>query len=553
MSSTFFGLNIAKSGLFVSQRGLNVISHNVANANTPGFSRQRLDFRQTTPDILPASNGMIGTGVDSESVIQIRNEFTDLKIRNEMTTQGEWTFKREMYGLIEAIFNEPTDSGIRSVVDAFYEAVHELNKNPENLTTRALVRQRSIAVTESLGAMHKKLVKAQEDIDFQLKSVVSQINGYADQITELNKIIYQNELDGSTANDIRDQRNLLVDKLSKLINIDYYEDGNNRFHVLVSGSPLVSHFNANEVTMTPREYKKNPDDAYRLVDVGWETGATFNATGGEIKGILDMRDGMSAESKGFPYYVDRLNAFSDRFFSEVNRIHMNGFDMEGNKGTMLFTIDNMKASDFEEYLMTKGLDGHAPIDLTAEVTAGVSPSNTVDKNNEILAKNIRDLYENNPQYAAKSIKYLSDGRYYLVDRISANRFTVSREVDSDLNKIAASDTLEGVPGNGQNALNIANMRHNIYMYSWGSPDDYVKSLISNLGVDSAEAIRIEKNQNMMIIELENRRQSVMGVSLDEEMSEMIKFQHTYSANARMMTALDELLDLVVNRLGLVGR
>ncbi len=553
MSSTFFGLNIAKSGLFVSQRGLNVISHNVANANTPGFSRQRLDFRQTTPDILPASNGMIGTGVDSEAVIQIRNEFTDIKIRNEMTTQGEWAFKREMYGLIETIFNEPSDSGIRSVVDAFYEAVHELNKNPENLTSRALVRQRSIAVTESIGAMYNQLVKGQEDIDFQLKSVVSQINGYAEQIAELNKIIYQNELDGSTANDIRDQRNLLLDKLSKLTNIDYYEDGENRFHVLISGAPLVSNYRTNRLTLTPRADKVNPDDAYRLVDVGWESGVTFSANGGELKGVLDMRDGISAENKGFPYYVDRLNAFADRFYSEVNRIHMNGFDMEGDKGTMLFTIDNMKATEFEEYLMTKGLDGHAPIDLTAEVIDGVSPSYTVEQNNEILARNIRDLYENNPQYASKAIKYLSYGRYYLVDRISANRFTISQEVDADLNKIAASDTLEGVPGNGQNALNIANMRHNIYLYSWGSPDDYVKSLISNLGVDSAEAMRIEKNQNMMVIELENKRQSVMGVSLDEEMSEMIKFQHTYSANARMMTALDELLDLVVNRLGLVGR
>ncbi len=553
MASTFFGLNIAKSGLFVSQRALSVISHNVANANTPGFSRQRLDVKQQSPDFLAGANGTLGTGVDSESVIQIRNEFTDLKVRDELTTQGEWKFRREMYSIIESVFNEPSDSGIRKVVDTFYQAIHELNKNPENLTTRALVRQRAIAVAENIGVMHTQLVRTQENVDFQLRSVVSQINDYASQISDLNKIIYQNEIDGSTANDIRDQRNLLLDKMAKLTNIDYYEDAENRFYVLVSGKPIVSHYNTDKLVLTPRIERKNPDDAYRLNDVGWESGAMFRVNGGQLKGILDMRDGQTSNKKGFPYYVERLNTFADRLFNEINRIHMNGFDMQGNKGAMMFTMNNMKSSEFEEYLMTEGLDGHAPIDLTNEVLDGTSPENTVTENNEIIAKNMRNIYENNAHYKNKSIKYLSDGRYYLVDRISASKFTLSEDIDLDLNKIAASDTLEGVPGNGQNALNMANMRHNSYMFAWGSPDDYVKSLVSNLGVDSAEAIRMEKNQTTVLNELENRRQSVMGVSLDEEMSEMIKFQHTYSANARMMTTLDELLDLVVNRLGLVGR
>lgn len=553
MGSTFFGLNIAKSGLFVAQRALNVVSHNVANANTPGYTRQRLDMKQTAPEMLAASNGMLGTGVDSESVIQIRDQFLDFKVRSETTSMGEWQFRKELYENIEAIFNEPSDSGVRKTLDQFYESVHELNKNPESLTTRALIRQRAIALSENIGGMYDQLVDAQSDIDFELKTVVSQINGYAEQIKDLNRVIYQSELDGSSANDIRDQRNKVLDELSELVNIDYYEDNENRFHVLITGKPLVSHYNVDELTTTPRTEKLNPDDAQRLVDIEWSSGATFKLQGGKLKAILDMRDGKSAENKGIPYYVEKLNVLADRLFSEINRIHMNGFDLDGNKGVMLFTMNDMSSAEYEAYLLREGLDGKPPMDLTSEVTNGTSTDLSVEKNDAIIAENIKKLLDNNPDYSNKSIKYLSDGRYYLVDRIPANQFTISEDVDLDLNKFAASDTLEGLPGNGQNAINIANMRQNNHMFAWGSPDDYVKSLVSNLGVDSANAIRMHSNQKSLIVEIENKRQSIMGVSLDEEMSEMIRFQHSYSANARMMTAMDELLDLVVNRLGLVGR
>lgn len=553
MSSTFSGLNIAKSGLFVSQRALNVVSHNIANANTPGFSRQRLDMKQTRPEALAASNGMLGTGVDSESVIQIRNAFFDFKIRSETTIQGEWDFKKEVLGTIETVFNEPSDSGIRAIMDSFYEAVHELNKNPENLTTRALVRQRAISMSANISSMYDNMVKLQGEVDFQLKTVVSQVNGYATQIKDLNRIIYLSELDGSTANDIRDQRNLVLDELSKLVNIDYYEDTEARFHVLISGKPLVSHYNVDELVLAERTTKKHPDDAFRLSDVVWKSGATFKAQGGEIRGILDMRDNISGENKGIPYYVDRLNEFADRLFSEINRLHMTGYDLDGKPGVMFFTKNNMSSAAYEAELMTSGLDGKPPIDVTQDVLDGTSTSFTKKQNSDIVAENIKKILKNNPDYADKSVKFLTDGRYYLVDRIPANLMTISSDIDLDLDKIAASATLQGIPGDGANALEIANMRHNVNMFTWGSPDDFVKSLISNLGVDSAEAIRMSSNQVSLIQEIENKRQSIMGVSLDEEMSDMIRYQHAYNANARMMTALDELLDVVVNRLGLVGR
>lgn len=553
MASTFSGFNIARSGLFVSQRALNVTSHNIANANTPGFARQRLDTKASRPEFLAASNGALGTGVDSESVIQIRDEFLDFKYRGQTSVEGEWGFKEDILSTLETVFNEPSDSGIRSFLDQFFSAIGELNKNPESLTTRSLVRQRIIALAKNINQMQSSMEKLQRDADFQLSTVVDDVNGYAKQISELNKIIYISELDGSTANDIRDQRNVILDKLSELVNIDYYEDSAGRFNVLVTGQALVSHYEYDQIRLTERTVKNNPEDALKLKDIDWISGGTFKATSGKIKGILEMRDNIEGSEKGIPYYMNKLTEFSDVFANEINRIHMSGFDLDKAKGVMLFTKNGMSSADYENEIMLKGLNGGAAIDVTTEMMAGILPTHTQDQKDKIFLTNMAALLASNPAYANKSIKALSNGTFVVADRISARELSLSSDIEKDLDKIAASVLQVGTPGDGNNALRLINMRSNTFLFTWGSPDDYVKSLVSNLGVDTAEAMRINENQSVLTAQIEHKRQSIMGVSLDEEMSEMIKYQHSYNASARMITTIDEMLDKIINGMGTVGR
>lgn len=553
MSSTFSGLTIAKSGLFVAQRALHVVSHNIANANTQGFSRQRLDIRQMNPEVLGGAMGTLGRGVDANSVIQIREEFYDKKIRLETTKQGEWDFRSSSLENIESIFNEPTDTGIRKIVDNFFEALQELSKNPDNLTTRALVRQRAIAFTESVNSMSNQLKAQQKQVDFQVRNVVNQVNSYAEQIRDLNKSIYMTELDGSTSNDLRDQRNLLLDKLSKLVNIDYFEDNQRHFTVLISGKPLVSHYNFDTIKVSDREVPKNAGDVDRMAELSWTSGGAFKVYSGEMRSLIDMRDNISGNKKGIPYYVDRLDHYTDRLASELNRLHAKGFDLTGNTGILFFTKNGMSGDEFRHYIMTQGLNGKPPMDMTKQVLEGTSSNNSAKDNDKIIANNIRKIIDNNPDNSSKSIKYMPDGKYYLVDRISANELSISKDLDLDLNKFAAAETLQALPGGGKNALTMLEARYNSNMFAWGSSDDFIKSLVSNLGVDSQEAKRMSSNQKKLIVEVENKRQSVMGVSFDEEVSDMIKFQHAYNANARMLTTMDEMLDVLINRLGLVGR
>lgn len=553
MTSTFYGFNIARSGLFASQRALNVTSHNIANANTPGYTRQRLDIVQHKPQLLPGGQGMLGTGVKTENISQIRDEFLDFKYRGENTSYGEWEAKAEALQTIEAIFNEPSDSGIRTVMDQFFSALQDLNYSPDSLTVRALVRQRGIALSKNINHMAEQFRKLQADIDFDMRTTIDEINGYSEQIRKLNEAIFNAELSGSKANDLRDQRNLLLDKLSNLVNIDYYEDNQNRFHVLINGKSLVSHFHNSKLKYTSRTNYVNPDDAPRLSDISWEDGATFVPKGGKLKGLLDVRDNIEGADKGIPYYMERLNNFADVLAETLNQVHKTGYGLDGNNGINFFTIDGMSTAEYENYLLTKGLGGTRADDVTDQVLNGTSPSNTQEQNYEIIQQNIKDILNNNPCYEGKSIKLLSNGRYIVVDKISASRLTISKDIDLDLDKIAASATKEGLPGDGNNALKMTQVREDVDLYEWGSPDDYIKSLISNLGVDTQEAIRMQDNQMVLINQVESSRQSVSGVSLDEEMAEMIKFQHSFNANARMITAMDEMIDIIVSRLGVVGR
>jgi len=553
MGSSFFGFNIARSGLFAAQKALNTVSHNIANANTEGFTRQRLEMHSSNPDAFPGKPGVIGTGVDTEHVQQIRDEFMDFKFRKEQTSAGEWGAKETVLKNIEAILNEPSESGIREVLDQFFSSIQELNKTPESLTTRALVRQRGIALAKTLGGMYETLEKTQRDLNFEVRTNVSEINGYADRVAEFNRVIYQTELNGSSANDIRDQRNLLLDKMSELADINYYEDSLNRFHVDINGHKIVSHYRADHLVTKERTTKKNEFDVEKLLEVEWESGATFNITSGKIKGILDMRDNIEGMDKGIPYYLDKLNEFADTLSEEINRVHKTGYDLRGGTGVNFFTVNNKSTAEYEAEILASGFNGDPAVDVTSQVMTGTSSTKTTAENDKIIRDNIAQIVKNTPDFKGKSIKPLSNGRFVVADRRRASELTISKDVEDELEKLATSDRLAGVPGNGANALRIGDVRHNVALFDWGSADDFVKALVSNLGVDTQQSTRISENSEVLLNFIKTNKMSVSGVSLDEEMSEMVKFQHSYNANARMINTMDEMLDLIVNRLGTVGR
>lgn len=545
MSGSFFGLNIAKSGLFASQRMLHVTGHNIANANTPGYTRQRVEIMQSNPMTLPNGQGTLGSGVDTKKITNVRDQFLDFKFRGENQAFGEWSVRSDVLQNIEAIMNEPSKSGIRTVLDEFFSSLQELSTKPENLTVRALVRERGIALAKTMNNMGSQLEKLQGDLDFQIKTVVGEVNGYADQIADLNIQIMKYELGGNNANDLRDQRNLVLDKLSEYVEIDAFEDKQGRLQVMLQGKPLVSHDRVSHLSTQVRDEddKNNLADIENLSDVIWADGSDFTAKGGKLKGLLDVRDGVSDDMKGVPYYLEQLNHFSKTFAAQINIIHREGFGLNGETGTDFF---EMNGEDF--------------FDITAKVnslkSSGLSEAQAILQLERRGGTDLESELSKGIDYDSISVVKVIEGgeeKYYVTPKVTASNLKISQAIDDDLNAIAASSTHAGLPGDGSNALNINQLKDDGNMFDWGKPEDFMKSLISNLGVDTQQATRVTSNQQILLNQIHVRRQSLSGVSMDEEMANMVKFQHAYNANARMVTTVDEMIDVIVNRMGLVGR
>ena len=539
MGEAFFGLNVAVRGLFSAQRSLDIVNHNLNNVNTPGYSRQQAIQVASRPMALADGTGMLGTGSEVIGVTRIRDEYLDFKYWSEAMSYGEWGVKREILSDLEILFNEPSDSGFTAIMSNFFDSLQELAKDPGSAAVRSLVRQNAVTLTRFFNNLATKLEEMQYDINHRIQTKVEEINSLALQIQQLNRQIYITELSEKTANDMRDQRTVLVDKLSKLINIEAYEvvvgytpDGreDKHFVITVSGKALVDHFTVSTLALEQRDAGKkvNREDIPGLYEVKWADGNKLNVKGGELKGLLDMRDGnegsvnpdnglVSPNYKGIPYYIKKLNEFVRIFARAFNEGYI---DLDGDRG---FDADEFGTGHASGYGHNSDLSGIRFFTMTGESRQPLSTSDFLDGASE--PEDIYDVYE----------------------KITAKNFSVSADILDDYNLIAASD--EAGQASNINVLNaLLALRRNADMFSEGAPEDFMKSLVTTMGIDSQQAGNYSDNQKIVIDQIVNRRLSYSGVSIDEEMANLVKFQHAYNAAAKMIQTISEIYETLINEL-----
>lgn len=512
MRMSFSGLNIALSGIYTSQKVLSISSHNIANAATPGYSRQVGVITANNP-INATGSGMIGTGSDLASITRVRDSYIDYRYWNEVSTRGEWDVKETAMADLGILFNESSTTGLTKVMNDFYDSIQELSKDPSSLPARVAFREKAVSLSKYFNTMAKELKELQRNYNFGVKSKVDEINSYSQQIRDLNNQIYKIELAGTGANDLRDKRQVLVDKLSKIVNIDVNEEvigklsngvEDKRFTIKINGHILVNHTERYEVNYIQRTVseRNNAGDVDGLYDLQWDDGNKFHFDGGELKGYIDMRDGNGDPTsgsmngyKGVPYYTEQLNHFARVFAQAINggtsgsKGFEAGYGLDGSTGIKLFTANNQSSTAFTDYST-----------LTAE-NIGVS--------GDILP-------------------------------------------DDGIRKIPAS-IMFGESGNSDILLDVIKGRHDTSMFGEGAPEDYMKALIATLGVDSQEAIKMYNLQDSIVKSIENKRESISGVSIDEEMANVIMYQQIYNASAKLVSIMDEIYSVTVNNLGITGR
>ena len=491
MRTTFGSLNIANTGLFAAHRALDVTSHNIANTNTDGYSRQVLLQKASIP-IWGDPKGIMGTGVDTYNIVRIRNEYLDSKFWSQNRSVGEWTIKQENLASIETIFNEPSNTGLRQVLDEYFIALDELSKSTGDNTKRVAVVERAKTLATSINRNGHEIIDAIRDTNSAVQSKVEEINSLALQISVLNRQIYNMELGDNQANDLRDQRTALLDKLSKIIDIevstnkDYHN--NETLSIKLGGITFVEHVDYQELAYVDIDVPGITDlGAGKMSQIVWKGMESQKVAigSGELRGLLDIRDGdgQGLNYRGLRYYLGKLNEFAREFSIAINEQHRKGVDFYGEPGIDFFIVPP-------------------------------------EGENKINCLNI----------------------------------AVSGFLLVDANLIAASSDIEG-ESNNENILKMISLKDDtsLFQSTKGTLDDFIKAMLSTLAVDSQQSIRMLTNTEILAAQTDITRMSVSGVLLDEEMGNMIKFNQAYNASAMMITTLDKILDTTINRLGMVGR
>ncbi|QHE53598.1 flagellar hook-associated protein FlgK [Pontibacillus sp. HMF3514] len=646
MSSTFNGLEVAKRALFTQQSALQTTGHNISNANTPGYSRQRVNFEQTAPFPPSSRNrpeipGQVGSGVQAGSVQRVREEFLDVQFRGENSKQGYFDSLTNAINKMEEIMNEPTEQGLSKTMDRFSNALQDLSDNPQDAGARSVVRQRGASVAETFNYISNSLSTIQKDLKNETNVTVKDINSTLTQIKNLNKQIGEIEPNGYLPNDLYDERDRLIDDLSNMVNVDvsYTSNGGKAMaqgQVSIqladeTGKPmspqvsLLDGENMNKVGVTYNETM-----GQTLVDEIQVGGQSFSfdefESQGKLKGLV--------RSMGYMGDKPQVEAFSvSTSFSKVDDITASDLDAGSTitiKGTSTvddgdppyeqgetatITIeDGMSLQDLTDainnetentgvvaeivpatgepgadvtpkrlVLKTEHVGKEASLSVSGTAAKSLGIQGETDGSNEAkgiyadMLQNLDDMafafteefnrahregynlknLEDNENPKTPNFFTLGQGSYEGIG--AANSMSISKEIQQSTDNIAAAQEAEGEGrayiGNGDNARDLANVR-NVSLEELGkktSVSSFYESIIGDMGVQSQEFRRLEDNSSTLKQSVEERRQSVSGVSLDEEMSNMIKFQHAYNAAARNMTTVDEMLDKIINGMGRVGR
>lgn len=303
MPSTFFGLNIGKSGLYTYQGAMNTTAHNISNTDTEGYSRQQVIQQASTPLSVVGTYGMQGSGVDIISIDQVRNQYFDEKYWENNAYSGEYNSKNYYMKSIENYISEVNSDGLNAAFDDFNNALQSLATDAGNLTIRTGVANFGKTVTDYLNYLSDSLKRVQEETNGEIRDSVLEINNLVKQIASLNKQINTIEIRGEHANDLRDARLLLVDKLSEYANVSVSEkviSGTNTFVVNMDGKTAVDGYDYNELRITTLDTSVNQNDMKGMYKLYWKDGQEFDSTsttlGGKMQALFELRDGNNANN-----------------------------------------------------------------------------------------------------------------------------------------------------------------------------------------------------------------------------------------------------------------
>lgn len=446
-------LEAAKRALHSQRIGINVTSHNIANASTLGYSRQRVHLEPTVP--VRTTAGLVGTGVTAKHVGRIREQFIDQQVRLANHSFGEETMRYRITAQIESVFNEPSGAGLSAAMGRFFTSFQDLALNPEESSARNAVLQEGVLLAQAFNRLHTGLSQLRSDLLNDVNAKVNRINELSYEISKLDIEITNNVAVGLEPSDMKDKRDLLIEELSRLIKINVSEDGKGSVLVSVGGSVIASR--AGSVPLRV----EHDGEAIRIYNTS--SGREIHVGGGELHGVLDMYNDK------IPDYQNRLDELAAMIIERVNDVHSAGY----------------------------GIGDPPPTGLS--------------------------FFSGN----------------------NAQTIAVNEDVVNDIMNIAAS--IDGTPGDNKIALMLSQISdEKLFNDNRLSINQFYNVLVSDIGTHVKSSDAVIRSQQMVLDQLEHQRASVSGVSIDEEMSHLIKFQRAYEAAARVVRTVDEMFQSILN-------
>ncbi len=558
-------LNIGKLALAAQQYAMQVTGNNIANVNTKGYTRQRA-VQSTTGSVQVGGSLLIGTGVTVDLIQRIRDELLDIHIRGENGSLGNWTVKANTLEQLESVFGETSAESLGDLMSEFWNSWYDLSNDPENPIAKSSVRNQGSMLASRFNFLADKMSGMRREIDASVGTIVDRINSLSENIAELNSQILGFEGGGAQkANDYRDQRDVALDELSRLVNISYTEMEGGTVSVYISGSLLLS-------TETRRELATSAN-AEGFSDVVWsDTSAAVGLNDGELYGLIQSRDTI------IPKFADRIDSLANALIENVNRLHSRGMggalhtnltsdnavsdpaaalDSAGLTfapvdGTFTIAVYDSSGSFVEEQSITVDADTDSLNDIrdainaafvgTGNVSASVNASNmlvlTASGSNSFSFVSSAGVGDSSDLLLALGMNTFFSGS-------DASGIAVNQVIVSDPAKIASGRST--APGDNTTALAIADLRNSLLMSGGAeSLNNYYETTVGTLGADSEEARQMRTNVELVSRTYENQRQAYSGVSLDEEMTEMLRYQHAYNAAARFIATINELMDVLLS-------
>lgn len=629
MSSSFAAIELGKRSLMTHSQAIHTSGHNISNADTEGYSRQRVEVKTFDPLYRPdlsraETPGQIGQGSTVESINRVRDEMLDQRIVAQSNQESYWDTRSHYYTMIEQVYNEPDEVSVRTTMDKFWESWQELSLNPESTANRQAVVTRGQSLINSIRNRDAALTGIGNLLNSDIETNVKQLNDYANQIAKLNTEIVRSRAMGDNPNDLLDRRDAVVEKLSKIANITTDQRDPDEFMVHIEGKVLVQGNVARNFEVAPVL------DNYGYSQVIWQdTKELAVVKGGSLGALIELRD------VDVRHEIQSLNTMTMNFADLVNDVHRNAVGANNVTGLNFFiqrpfvenTVGNYDSNgdgiEDKSYIFRLtgtnnlnpqeqvGIEGvmtlsgptgnvnvaYYPTDTVEDVINRINDSNGevkayLDRNSNLVLKatTAEDIY--NPDFV---IRHVEDSGHFLAgysgilaaqgeqgafdynqpDAVNAlvgvgtqapktAQFAVSpvenpstyvqinERITNDVMNVAtafADHSETALNGDGRAAVEIAAIRNTKVMIGHERTfDDYFADSVTHVGLMGEQAETNLLSQNAVMDDLRSLRDSISGVNIDEELADIMKFQHGYNAAAKFVTVIDSMLDTVINRL-----